>query len=50
MSYGRRRIELRKCDLCEEDTVHCETASGDMRCEICGRKEDATFQGMMWNI
>jgi len=41
ISYERRRMELRNCDCIElEDKyqqIHCETADGEMRCEICGR-------------
>ncbi len=51
MSYNHRTIYLKECDCTiglsvfgeqigfPERTVHCETKTGEMRCEICGRIE-----------
>jgi len=47
MSRERRRVELKKCEVCEECTVHCETANGEIRCELCGRIEDQILHRMM---
>lgn len=43
MSFERYRvIKLLKCSACgcEEYTVHCETADGRIRCEICGNDSE----------
>lgn len=41
MSYERRKVMLMDCDCMvlkgEFQTVHCENADGEMRCETCGR-------------
>jgi hypothetical protein len=34
MSYKFRKVELLSCN--GTMTVHCETANGEMRCELCG--------------
>jgi len=44
MGYNNRKVELTKCEYCEDNTVHCENKDGMMRCLICGTIKKEEYQ------